>query len=192
MILPRWSRAPPPAEIPIVAVDLPSGVATDTGQAPAGSVQATRTVTFGVLQALPPDRAGGQPSGEVEVVDIGLDPSHTVPALAPGKPPTWRRTGRCRARPVTSTPAGWSGSTPAPTTYPGAGVLSTFGAVYGGAGMVRFLGASGSAEIIGRELPNVVFGEGRVQAWLVGSGWGDRADGDDVIAGLVDGRDCRW
>jgi NAD(P)H-hydrate repair Nnr-like enzyme with NAD(P)H-hydrate dehydratase domain len=65
-------------------------------------------------------------------------------------------------------------------------VLSTYGAVYGGAGMVRYLGASRSAEIIARELPNVVFGDGRVQSWLVGSGWGERADGTEVIARLVD------
>ena len=65
-------------------------------------------------------------------------------------------------------------------------MLSTLGAVYGGAGMVRYRGAQASAEIIGRELPNVVFGEGRVQSWLVGSGWGDRADGDEVITRLID------
>ena len=59
--------------------------------------------------------------------------------------------------------------------YPGAGVLSTYGAVHGGAGMVRFLGAGKPAKIIRRVLPNVVFSPGQVQAHLLGSGWGDRA-----------------
>src|SRR5215217_6962162 len=70
--------------------------------------------------------------------------------------------------------------------YPGAGVLSTYGAVYGGAGMVRFLGADKPAEIIRRALPNVVFSPGQVQSHLLGSGWGDRPDGADVIASALD------
>jgi hydroxyethylthiazole kinase-like uncharacterized protein yjeF len=70
--------------------------------------------------------------------------------------------------------------------YPGAGVLSTYGAVYGGAGMVRFLGADKPAEIIRRALPNVVFSPGQVQSHLLGSGWGDRQDGVDVIASALD------
>ena len=69
-------------EIPIVAVDLPSGVDTDTGQAPAGSVQAIRTVTFGGYKPCHLIEPAASRAGEVEVVDIGLDPSHTVPALA--------------------------------------------------------------------------------------------------------------
>ena len=56
--------------------------------------------------------------------------------------------------------------------YPGAAVMSAYGAVYGGAGMVRFLGAQGPAATIRPSLPNVVFSAGRVQARLFGSGWG--------------------
>ena len=70
--------------------------------------------------------------------------------------------------------------------YPGAAVMSTFGAVYGGAGMVRFLGAERPAKIIESQLPNVVFGPGRVQAYLLGSGWGDRPDGAEVLARAAD------
>ncbi len=32
----------------------------------------------------------------------------------------------------------------------------------------------------------MVFGEGRVQSWVLGSGWGDRADGRDRIEALVE------
>ncbi len=59
--------------------------------------------------------------------------------------------------------------------------MSTYGAVYAGAGMVRFLGAHRPAEIIGAQLPNVVFSPGRVQARLFGSGWGERPDGREVL-----------
>ena len=54
--------------------------------------------------------------------------------------------------------------------YPGAAVMSVYGAVYGGAGYVRFLGAQRPAATISAQLPNVVFSPGRVQAHLFGSG----------------------
>ena len=71
-------------------------------------------------------------------------------------------------------------------TYPGAAVMTVSGAVHAGAGMVRFLGADRPAQVIGSQLPNVVFAPGRVQAHLFGSGWGDRADGADVLQQALD------
>jgi len=68
--------------------------------------------------------------------------------------------------------------------YPGAGVLSTLGAVYAGAGMVRSLGAEAVFEAVSRILPNVVRADGRVQAWLAGSGWGSHHG--DRLAELLD------
>ena len=70
--------------------------------------------------------------------------------------------------------------------YPGAGVLSTIGAVHAGAGMVRFVGAQHPAELISARLPNVVRAAGRVQATLLGSGWGERSDGDACVAAALD------
>ncbi len=173
--------------IPVLAVDLPSGVVADTGQDPAGSVQATRTVTFGCYKPAHLIEPAAGRSGPVELVDIGLDLSGTAPSLA-----AWDTADVAAHWPVPGPTSdkyarGVVGVDTGSEAYPGAGVLSTHGAVYGGAGMVRFRGARRSAEIIGRDLPNVVFGEGRVQSWLVGSGWGERADGDQVIADLVSG-----
>ena len=172
--------------VPILAVDLPSGVATDTGQAPAGSVRATRTVTFGARKPCHLLEPAASRAGRVEVVDIGLDESRTAPALA-----GWDAEDVAAAWPVPGPTSdkyarGVVGVDTGSDAYPGAGVLSTVGAVYGGAGMVRYLGGDRSAAVIGRELPNVVFGEGRVQSWLVGSGWGDRADGPELITRLVE------
>ena len=70
--------------------------------------------------------------------------------------------------------------------YPGAAVMSVYGAVYGGAGYVRFLGAERPAATISAQLPNVVFAPGRVQAYLFGSGWGERADGAKVLAEVAE------
>lgn len=171
--------------LPVLAVDLPSGVVTDTGQVPTGAVHATRTVTFGCHKPVHMIEPAASRCGRIELIDIGLDLSGTAPVLAaweaddvgahwPFPGPTSDKYAR-----------GVVGLDTGSDAYPGAGVLSTHGAVHGGAGMVRFRGADRSAEIIARELPNVVFGGGRVQSWLVGSGWGDRPDGDLVIADLV-------
>ncbi|GAA3691323.1 bifunctional ADP-dependent NAD(P)H-hydrate dehydratase/NAD(P)H-hydrate epimerase [Microlunatus aurantiacus] len=171
--------------LPVLAVDLPSGVVSDTGQAPSGSVHATRTVTFGCYKPGHLIEPAASRCGRIELVDIGLDLGGTVPALAAWDPddvathwPFPGPTSDKYARGVVGLDTGSD-------AYPGAGVLSTHGAVYGGAGMVRFLGAQRSAEIIARDLPNVVFGDGRVQCWLVGSGWGERADGDRAVADRV-------
>ena len=71
--------------------------------------------------------------------------------------------------------------------YTGAAVLCVGGALRGGAGMVRYLGADEPAALVRARWPEVVVGEGRVQAWAVGSGAGDdaadrldRALADDV------------
>jgi hydroxyethylthiazole kinase-like uncharacterized protein yjeF len=66
--------------------------------------------------------------------------------------------------------------------YPGAGILAAHGAVRSGAGMVRFRGTDEARRVLTGVLPNIVYAEGRVQARLYGSGWGDREDGAEVIA----------
>jgi hydroxyethylthiazole kinase-like uncharacterized protein yjeF len=67
--------------------------------------------------------------------------------------------------------------------YPGAGVLSTAGASCGLAGMVRYAG--GAPDAVRAAHPEVVVGEGRVQAWVVGSG-GDAEAADALTAALAD------
>ena len=174
--------------VPTVAVDLPSGVDADTGGVPGASVRANRTVTFGQLKPCHLIEPAHSRCGEIEVVDIGLSAARALPGglwlrqmndeeLAGWPFPDARSDKYSRG--VVGIDAGSD-------QYPGAGVLSTYGAVYGGAGMVRFLGADKPAEIIRRALPNVVFSPGQVQSHLLGSGWGDRPDGADVIASALD------
>ncbi|WP_308468197.1 ADP-dependent NAD(P)H-hydrate dehydratase [Rathayibacter soli] len=54
--------------------------------------------------------------------------------------------------------------------YPGAAVLGADAAVRTGVGMVRYLGDARAADLVLHRRPEVVTGEGRVQAWLLGSG----------------------
>jgi hydroxyethylthiazole kinase-like uncharacterized protein yjeF len=169
--------------IPTVAVDLPSGVAADTGAVPGAAVQATRTVTFGEAKPCHLLQPALSRCGAITVVDIGLGADHdeTVDlvgldedGLAMAWPYPTERSDKY-ARGVVGVDTGSD-------QYPGAAVMSVYGAVYGGAGYVRYLGAERPAATISAQLPNVVFSPGRVQARLFGSGWGDRPDGAEVLA----------
>src|SRR4029079_2887537 len=63
--------------------------------------------------------------------------------------------------------------------YPGAGVLSTSGAACGLVGLVRYAGGAPDAVLAAH--PEVVVAEGRVQAWVVGSG-GDEGAAEALAA----------
>lgn len=173
-------------DVPVIAVDLPSGVAADTGAVPGAAFRASRTVTFGSLKPCHLIEPARSRCGPVEVVDIGLDLTGTEGDLWAWEPadvttgwPVPGPTDDKYARGVVGVDTGSD-------RYPGAAVLSTFGAVHGGAGMVRFNGPDRAAQIVAERLPNVVFGEGRVQSWVLGSGWGDRPDGRQRIEALVE------
>jgi hydroxyethylthiazole kinase-like uncharacterized protein yjeF len=170
------------AGVPMVAVDVPSGVDVDTGRLDGSHVSADLTVTFGTHKVCHLVEPAASASGVVHLVDIGLelpDPwvtalqAHDVAALLPVPTPDAQKYTR-----------GVVGVRAGSTRYPGAGVLSTSGAACGLAGMVRYVGAA-AAEVRARH-PEVVVGEGRVQAWVVGSG-GDADAEDALTAALGDG-----
>ncbi|MFC4245266.1 NAD(P)H-hydrate dehydratase [Gryllotalpicola reticulitermitis] len=72
--------------------------------------------------------------------------------------------------------------------FPGAAVLGVEGAIRAGAGMVRYLGPATPTGLVLHRRPEVVLGEGRVQAWLVGSGMpgaADRTQTDQQRVGLA-------
>ena len=83
--------APPGAAV--LAIDIPSGVDADTGEAPGDAVRADRTVTFAALKpgSLPAD--GARLSGTVQVADIGMA---SPPRRCWSRMTTWRpsRPGR--------------------------------------------------------------------------------------------------
>jgi ADP-dependent NAD(P)H-hydrate dehydratase / NAD(P)H-hydrate epimerase len=160
--------------VPVVAVDVPSGVEVDTGRLPDRHVVADLTVTFGTHKVAHLVDAAALACGVVHLVDIGLDlPEAPVEALqqidvarlvpAPGP------FGQKYTRGVVGVRAGSE-------TYPGAAVLCTSGAVSGIAGMVRYSGSA--ADSVRARHPEVVASEGRVQAWVVGSG----GDSDAEVA----------
>ena len=54
--------------------------------------------------------------------------------------------------------------------YPGAAVLGVESALHTGVGMVRYLGPQRATDFVLQRRPEAVSSEGRVQAWLLGSG----------------------
>lgn len=168
--------------IPLVAVDTPSGVDVDTGEAPAEHVDATLTVTFGTRKVCHLVDPAARAAGAVHLVDIGLDlPEPALEALQeadvvellprPGLESQKYSRGVVGVR---------SGS----AQYPGAALLSVGGAGCGLAGMVRYVGDDAVAQVVKQHHPEVV-GDGRVQAWVVGSGGGEQA-GDNLRAARAD------
>jgi NAD(P)H-hydrate repair Nnr-like enzyme with NAD(P)H-hydrate dehydratase domain len=69
--------------------------------------------------------------------------------------------------------------------YPGAAVLGVEAALHTGVGMVRYLGAGRPTRLVLQRRPEAVTAEGRVQAWVVGSGQ-DPETIDDVAAAARD------
>lgn len=174
------------AGVPVVAVDLPSGIDADTGETtglPGDHVEALLTVTFGTHKVAHLVDPAARAVGAVHVVDLGLDlPAPHVEALQPSDVAALLPVPGADAQKYLRGVVGVrSGS----DTYPGAGLLSVAGAATGLVGMVRYVGDDSVLDLVRAAHPEVV-GEGRVQAWVVGSGSGDGAAGS-LAAALDDG-----
>lgn len=68
--------------------------------------------------------------------------------------------------------------------YPGAAVLGVDAALHTGVGMVRYLGPERPTSLVLARRPEVVTVDGRVQAWLLGSGM-DAATDDTLTAARI-------
>lgn len=173
------------AGVPVVAVDLPSGLAPEPPFSDARFFPTDLTVTFGGLklcQLLEPARSA---CGVVELVDIGLE-------LGEPDVVQWEVDDLAAHWPVPGPTAdkysrGVVGLDTGSADFPGAAVLGTSGAVHAGAGMVRYLGAAEVAAKVIERFPNVVPARGRVQSFVLGSGWGERRDGSAVSRAIHSG-----
>ncbi|MFH8488060.1 NAD(P)H-hydrate dehydratase [Streptomyces longisporoflavus] len=182
--------------VPVVAVDLPSGVDADSGEVAGEAVRADVTVTFGAYKPGLLIDPGREYAGVVRFVDIGLggvpgggdgsgegavealqyaDVASLLP-LPTGESDKYRR--------------GVVGIVAGSGRYPGAAVLCVAGALRGGAGAVRYVGHAADA-VIARFPETLVSAgppskAGRVQAWVVGPGLGDDSERlEDVVGADV-------
>ncbi len=162
------------AGIPVVAVDIPSGIDVATGAITGPAVRAALTVTFGGLK---PVHALAD-CGRVRLVDIGLDlPDTDIHGFEAADAKTcWPVPGPGDDKYTQGVTGILAGS----STYPGAAVLCTGAAVASTSGMVRYTG-SAHAEVLSH-YPEVVAAPspaaaGRVQSWVVGPGLGTEEAG---------------
>ena len=165
------ARAVAEAGVPVVAVDIPSGLVADSSVAHESFV-ADVTVTFIARKLAHVAEPAASACGRVELVDIGVAPPPvdvwrvTESDLRAWYP--WPGVGSDKyARGVVGIDTGTE-------VYPGAALLGVSGALHAGAGMVRYAGPARD-EVL-RAFPSVVAPvdpaePGRVQAWVVGSGW---------------------
>jgi hydroxyethylthiazole kinase-like uncharacterized protein yjeF len=180
----------------VVAVDLPSGIEADTGEARGEAVCADATVTFGTYKPgllIDPAR---EYAGTVRLIGIGLeDHLPSVPDVealqhqdVAGLLPVPAAESDKYRRGVVGVVAGSA-------RYPGAGVLAVAGGLRGGAGAVRYVGPA--AEAVIARFPEALVHSGppskagRVQAWVIGPGLGENVDAlhdvlDSDVPVLVD------
>ncbi|EID17063.1 hypothetical protein MXEN_02754 [Mycobacterium xenopi RIVM700367] len=166
------------AGIPVVAVDIPSGVDAHTGAITGPAVHAALTVTFGGLK---PVHALAD-CGRVTLVDIGLDlPDADVLGFeAADVKARWPAPGPDDDKYT----QGVTGIIAGSSTYPGAAVLCAGAAVAATSGMVRYAGSaltevlSHWPEVVAAPTPAAT---GRVQSWVVGPGLGT----DDTAAAAL-------
>jgi hydroxyethylthiazole kinase-like uncharacterized protein yjeF len=160
--------------VPVVAVDVPSGVDVDSGETPAEHVKAAFTVTFGTHKICHFIDPAATACGPVHLVDIGLElPPAAVSAVQDAD-----------IRELYPVPTGESdkysrgvlGLMAGSKQYPGAAVIATSGALAGPIGMLRYVGPDAVATAVRAAHPEIVAGEGRVQTWAIGSGLGDELD----------------
>ena len=157
------------AGIPVVAVDIPSGIDVATGAVTGPAVRAALTVTFGGLK---PVHALAD-CGRVELVDIGLQlpPTDLVGLDAADVAACWPVPAPHDDKYTQGVVGVLAGS----AAYPGAAILCAGAAVAATSGMVRYAGAA-AAQVVSH-WPEVVAAPsadaaGRVQAWAVGPGLG--------------------
>lgn len=194
----RGAWTPPTVvDVPVLAVDVPSGLNCDTGEPRGEVLEADRTVTFAALKPGHLFGSGPRLCGEVDLADIGLDVVHLVDDLGvfvvePADVASWlprRSHDAHKWNTAVRVVAGSPGMS-------GAAALVSASAMRAGAGIVH-LSSRGDAgvpvnvptEVVYRTLPGSRWGPAlaediaRFASLVIGPGLGR---GDDVEAEVRD------
>ncbi len=185
--------------VPVVAVDIPSGISADTGAIMGTALRAAQTVTFAQLKVGHAVYPGAKHAGELSLVDIGIPPR-----LCPEGPgSTWLLTdedmwGRLDKREADAHKGRFghllvlAGS----TEKPGAAALCCRAAVRAGAGLVTLAGdtellsraVTGPVEYMGKKIDGFddlkAFAQGK-QAMALGPGLGTGKETARLVQDLV-------
>lgn len=184
----RGTWSPPfVLDVPVLAVDIPSGLNALDGTVEGGVLVADRTVTFAAVKTGMLFGDGPSLCGEIDIVDVGIDPLDDVSTyvvessdVATWLPPRDRRAHKWdHAVRVVAGSAGMAG----------AASLVSASAMRAGAGMVHLswrgdaLAVTPPTEVVGRALPTVDWATDvssdiqRFSALVIGPGLGR---GDDI------------
>ncbi len=156
--------------VPVLSVDIPSGLVPDSPVVSGSCFRADWTITFSAPKLCHVAQPAAAYCGHVETVDIGIElPSTDVHLIEEVDVARWWPWPGALDDKYSR---GVLGVDTGSDKFIGAAILSTMGAVYSGAGMVRFCGPEKAVDLVLNRTPSVTIGEGKVQAWLVGCGWG--------------------
>jgi ADP-dependent NAD(P)H-hydrate dehydratase / NAD(P)H-hydrate epimerase len=165
----------------VIAVDVASGLDPEGRVGGEHAVWADETVTFSTPKPVHLLPAGEAATGRLTVVDIGLDVQDETAAVErltfDDAAALWPVPGFADdkySRGVLGVVAGGE-------HYTGAAILSVTAAVEAGAGMVRYVGPPTPTQLVRAAVPEAVHGEGRVQAWLLGSGLDVQSADEDQL-----------
>ncbi|MEO6997973.1 MAG: NAD(P)H-hydrate dehydratase, partial [Terracoccus sp.] len=164
----------------VIAVDLASGLDPAGEVAADDTVWADETVTFGTPKPVHLLPAGEPASGQLTVIDIGVDFSERhaaverlvwddVAALWPVPGPSDDKYSR-----------GVLGVIAGGESYAGAAVLCVTAALEAGVGMVRYVGTETPTGLVRAAAPEAVISSGHVQAWVIGPGFDPDAEGEQA------------
>ncbi len=172
----------------VVSVDVPSGVAVDSGAVEGPAIRADVTVTFGCLKPALVVGPAAVLAGLVDVVDIGLPWLDAPPAVLVADAVDIRDWWPRPAATSDKYTRGVAGLATGSALFPGAALLSVAGALTGPAGMVRYAGAI--ADDVARAHPSVIVSRrvadtGRVQGWLCGCGLGSDERAQDELRAVL-------
>lgn len=141
---------------PVAAIDLPSGLASDTGAAAGAVVRAQLTVTLASLKVGLLCEPGASLAGEVEVADIGLGvvarPTSAYLLEASDLQGRWPRRAAADHKGRSGHLAVVAGS----AAQAGAAILCCAGALAGGAGLVSLIAPAGAAPRLAALPPEVM------------------------------------
>lgn len=207
--LARWVNAQP---APVAAMDVPTGLNSDTGEAAEDAVRAALTVAMGALKPGLLFGAGPEHAGEVVAVDIGLPP-HLVREAVRMEGSALRITDTAvaallprRARDAHKYTAGRVLAVAGSLAFPGAAVMASQAAARAGAGAVvcctperaRPLVAAQLTEVMTAPVPDTAEGTfaeaaldalleraGAADAVLVGCGIGKNAETQRLVRRLL-------
>lgn len=142
-------------DIPVIAVDLPSGIHADTGTIMGAAVRATLTTTFGLPKLGLYVGAGIDHAGEIRIVDIGI-PSFYIDAV---ESPIWLITDEHVRRLIPRRPPsahkgtyGHAGIIAGSVGKTGAAVMAAQAALRVGSGLVTVATPAGVNDVLEAKL----------------------------------------